>query len=356
MVEETHLQTQNNTKCLKEIIVKLELEKLKYERENILMKESLEVMKPQIQNLIKENTKLKKNYLQIKNKLAHLHTECKSISDKYALLQHEKINVSDPVDKTVCEFTNCVPDSNKDVIDNVEKLNNHRSSSCSTVGSSSNASHLINAFQYNSSDVSFECYRCKKSFVQQIRMLTHVKNSICDRAMCKICHKIFCTRAYLKVHLSKHARNNYLSRGASYKKNQLKCREPHSGKQFPTNFLFQKHRLVHTGVKRPFVCPKILCEKRFNQRANLHKHMYVHNRQNYVRNKFMKRSANDNENRFDCIEQDEKTYQADQQKQSSDIEFVADVPTSIIKFNRADILEAYKRIAQENQETVIILD
>ena len=74
----------------------------------------------------------------------------------------------------------------------------------------------------------------------------------------KDCGKRFLDNAKLKRHMLVHTGEK-----------PYKCHI--CGKRFSLDFNLKTHMRIHTGEK-PFVCPYAGCNKRFNQKSNLHAH------------------------------------------------------------------------------------
>lgn len=150
------------------------------------------------------------------------------------------------------------------------------------------------ASQFNSIDapVLFECFACKKDFLNFVHLKNHVqlcvvgsqqnsvndgidkpkrKYSITSQAslnggpfVCKAdrCGKKYQSLGALKKHSIKHNNDKLYA-----------CKEPNCLKTFDTKWDLKRHGITHSGEK-PFFCT--VCNRKFTQSGNLNKHKAKH--------------------------------------------------------------------------------
>lgn len=138
--------------------------------------------------------------------------------------------------------------------------------------------------------IEFPCAICDLNFDNKKSLVAHrkEKHSSKDGLICEICGKLF-PRASYSTHLRTHRTPNYkcdhCDYGTVYKSDLVKHVQRHCGNTktykcdsctcsyYTCSSLYAHRRLVHQGERR-FPCTH--CEKRFNDRSKLQRHIDTH--------------------------------------------------------------------------------
>lgn len=115
---------------------------------------------------------------------------------------------------------------------------------------------------------SFECYICKKRFVQEAELANHMKIVCFRRFGCTVCRKRFTLKHDLQRHSLVHTGERPFA-----------CNYEQCVKTFNRSSALNRHKRSHTGDP-PFECNYPGCEKRFGQKSNLNRHERIHSRDN----------------------------------------------------------------------------
>ncbi|KAK7874123.1 hypothetical protein R5R35_004666 [Gryllus longicercus] len=143
--------------------------------------------------------------------------------------------------------------------------------------------------QIQSSESSYQCSHCQKSFTFRSKLLAHMTTHSGERRhQCSVCQKSFKDKGGLDKHTRIHSGDrphqcSVCQKRYAYSTHLAKHMRIHSGerphqcpvcqKRYAYSTHLAKHMRIHSG-ERPHQCP--VCQKRYAYSTHLAKHMRIH--------------------------------------------------------------------------------